>query len=239
MPPGSKKKTSAPKPKKTVEPAGITKAAAKKPSRQALEDKAAAQAKELEQLHAELAKIKAREAAAAQKTSKKKSPKMARPKGPYKLIVAMRLADDKPKYNAIMSGVRGLAWRSKLDFSKEFREQPAEELGYVFKVARKHFKYLRRFENDWATADLIAQTMRNKRKAARRNGTLPPAKKGKSHQAADNSAVVQDKENHGTGLHTDDESSDSSSSDDEADNRMDAGADGSSKEDEDNNEEDD
>ncbi|EGO01390.1 hypothetical protein SERLA73DRAFT_151835 [Serpula lacrymans var. lacrymans S7.3] len=44
------------------------------------------------------------------------------------------------------------------------KNQPEKELGDLFRLARHYHPYLARFQNDWATSELVKQYLSNRRK---------------------------------------------------------------------------
>ncbi|KIJ42297.1 hypothetical protein M422DRAFT_48306 [Sphaerobolus stellatus SS14] len=70
----------------------------------------------------------------------------------YQLIVAMGLESNKPKYTCIL-------------------KQPPEKKIYVLLKARKIEPYLKRFNGDWATADIMKQALHSFRFSSRRQDT--------------------------------------------------------------------
>ncbi|KAH9941068.1 hypothetical protein B0H21DRAFT_664495, partial [Amylocystis lapponica] len=124
---------------------------------------------------AALAKEKAlREAAEKGATAKKAThldntlSKIPKPKGSagngFKLIEAMQLEDNEQLYHAIIREVHELSIQAGLDYRDDFKDQPVEALGLLYKLARDIFPVLERFPNDWATAEMTKQYLYNKRK---------------------------------------------------------------------------
>ncbi|KAI0694858.1 hypothetical protein C8Q76DRAFT_253574 [Earliella scabrosa] len=134
---------------------------------------------------AQLAKEKAaREKAEAEVAKMKKNTavkpihKIPKPLGTVgkglKLRSAMRLEGKRQKslYLACLMTVRDVCLEGGLDWKKGIRSQDPEALGAVYRVARKDQPYLARFENDWATAQILIQYMANRRKNAIRKGLV-------------------------------------------------------------------
>ncbi|KAH9943972.1 hypothetical protein B0H21DRAFT_664768, partial [Amylocystis lapponica] len=122
---------------------------------------------------AELAKEKAlrkaaEKAAATKKLVPRKLTKIPKPKGSagngFKLVEEMRLVGNEALYSAILREVARLSIQAGLDYCTDFKNQPAAELGLVYKLAREMFPMLEEFENDWPTAEIIKQYLYNKRK---------------------------------------------------------------------------
>ncbi|KIJ70561.1 hypothetical protein HYDPIDRAFT_184817 [Hydnomerulius pinastri MD-312] len=82
----------------------------------------------------------------------------------------MMLEDDKEHYLAIQRTVRDLCHAARLDWTRPYRDQPPRDLGNLFEVARKQHPHLKQFRNNWATAELVKQYLRNRRKYAKRRG---------------------------------------------------------------------
>ncbi|KAG1730525.1 uncharacterized protein EDB91DRAFT_1085400 [Suillus paluster] len=88
--------------------------------------------------------------------------------GRGRLMRAMGLEDDRNQYISIQGDVHLLCARVGLDFSTKYVHQPAEILSKIFKLARREHPYLKRFQNDWATAEITKQYLQNKRKQSNR-----------------------------------------------------------------------
>ncbi|KAI0785438.1 hypothetical protein BC629DRAFT_519160 [Irpex lacteus] len=85
----------------------------------------------------------------------------------------MGLADDdegQRRYNMILATVRELAHAARLDLSCPYRRVTPENLNKIFSSARKLHPYLTRFENDWATAEILKQYLSSARRYGRRKG---------------------------------------------------------------------
>ncbi|KAH9930111.1 uncharacterized protein B0H18DRAFT_995267 [Fomitopsis serialis] len=96
----------------------------------------------------------------------------------YKVRVEMGLANEKSLYLAIMRTIRDL-------------HQNPVVLGKLFRAAEEKHPYLQRFECSWATADLVKQYIRNRRKDAVAKGYMEPrAKRAAAHQQAEAAAVA-------------------------------------------------
>ncbi|CDO71845.1 hypothetical protein BN946_scf184939.g69 [Trametes cinnabarina] len=89
-----------------------------------------------------------------------------------KLRKEMKLSDNKILYLACLMTVRDLCLAGRLDWKKGIREQSPTALGALYEVAREEQPYLKRFENDWATAQILIQFMANRRKNAIKNGRV-------------------------------------------------------------------
>ncbi|KZO90939.1 hypothetical protein CALVIDRAFT_602561 [Calocera viscosa TUFC12733] len=83
--------------------------------------------------------------------------------GGYSLQEAMKLSSMKEEYNSIARIVRDLCHAAQLDCNVEFRLQPAGKLSRIYDMARQRVPLLSRYQDDWATCDLIKIYMRNKR----------------------------------------------------------------------------
>ncbi|GJF00483.1 hypothetical protein PsYK624_167710 [Phanerochaete sordida] len=73
-------------------------------------------------------------------------------------------------YNMILATVRELAHAARLDLSRQYREVAAEDLSRIFSMARKIHPYLARFQNDWATAEILKQYLSSARRYGKRKG---------------------------------------------------------------------
>ncbi|KAJ7637884.1 hypothetical protein DFH06DRAFT_643532 [Mycena polygramma] len=103
----------------------------------------------------------------------------------------MGLEDDRATYEAILVSVRmsvvvivdvphqrsvhANVARANIDMTVDFRRQDAAKLAAVYKLTRKGFPYLTRdrFPLDWATAEVVKQYLRNKRRYAVKRGFIP------------------------------------------------------------------
>jgi len=74
----------------------------------------------------------------------------------------------------IQREVHSLTIQAGLDCADDFKNQPAAQLGLVYKLAREMFPVLERFPNDWATAEMVKQYLYNKRKNSVKKGYIPP-----------------------------------------------------------------
>ncbi|KAI6023242.1 hypothetical protein PISMIDRAFT_16427 [Pisolithus microcarpus 441] len=70
---------------------------------------------------------------------------------------AMHLEDDKDLYLSILQTIRDLTTQVNLDIKKDYHSQPHEKIGKLF-----HVPHLAKFENDWATAEILKQFLHNK-----------------------------------------------------------------------------
>ncbi|KAG2143021.1 hypothetical protein DEU56DRAFT_793022 [Suillus clintonianus] len=82
-----------------------------------------------------------------------------------RLLKAMKLENNKAEYLAIQTTVHELCSRVDLDFKVLYNAQPTSSLAKLFKLARRDHPHLEKFQNDWATAELVKQFLQNKRKA--------------------------------------------------------------------------
>ncbi|KAF9233656.1 hypothetical protein BU15DRAFT_79904 [Melanogaster broomeanus] len=74
---------------------------------------------------------------------------------------AMKLQDNKAEYLCIAT----IHWLSScvgLDYNLKLAQQPVAALGKLFRLVHKHHPVLERFQNDWATAQLVKQFLQNK-----------------------------------------------------------------------------
>lgn len=82
----------------------------------------------------------------------------------YNVRRAMGLTHDKPKYARCLRIVRDVALASRINWQKDYSHQDPLVLGRLFRAAQEKEPYLARFEASWATADMLKQFMRNRRK---------------------------------------------------------------------------
>ncbi|KAI0698806.1 hypothetical protein C8Q76DRAFT_246814 [Earliella scabrosa] len=115
----------------------------------------------------------------------------------------MGLADNKPMYNRILSDVRRLVIKSKVNPQLGIRRQDTLQIGAIQELARDKHPYLGRFENDWATSQIIIQYLANRRKSDKKyleahtkstpsNGCSKSATKASSNRNASSSSTLVD-----------------------------------------------
>ncbi|TFK82782.1 hypothetical protein K466DRAFT_568231 [Polyporus arcularius HHB13444] len=75
-------------------------------------------------------------------------------------------------YKAIQRSVRNLAVRADLDVTQDFRRQSPESLAKLYKAAREEHLILKRFQNNWMTAELTKRFLQKRRKHAVRQGYI-------------------------------------------------------------------
>ncbi|KAF9237354.1 hypothetical protein BU15DRAFT_76070 [Melanogaster broomeanus] len=80
-----------------------------------------------------------------------------------RLLRAMQLQENKAEYLRIAT-IHWYSPRVGLDYNLKLAQQPVAALGKLFRLARKRHPVLERFQNDWATAQLVRQFLQNKRK---------------------------------------------------------------------------
>ncbi|KAJ7606898.1 hypothetical protein FB45DRAFT_1040842 [Roridomyces roridus] len=91
---------------------------------------------------------------------------IAQPKGKYTVQIEMRLAGMTKKekfYNTIADTIRRLAQQADLPFDLTWKGQPLDKISIIYKAAAEKIPYLQRFENHWATKDLLQQYLKNRR----------------------------------------------------------------------------
>ncbi|KAH9921277.1 hypothetical protein B0H21DRAFT_843729 [Amylocystis lapponica] len=169
----------------------------------ALQDKNAELEKQIISAQAALAKEKAlREAVEKAATTKKTAPraltKIPKPKGSagngFKLIDEMNLQGNQALYNSMLREIAQLSIQAGLDYRTDFKNQPAAELGLVYKLAREMFPTLEQFANDWPTAEIVKQYLYNKRKNSVKKGYIPPrAERLKSAKDAGKVAIIHER----------------------------------------------
>ncbi|KAJ7612765.1 hypothetical protein FB45DRAFT_874968 [Roridomyces roridus] len=86
--------------------------------------------------------------------------------GKYTVQIEMRLAGTTKKekfYNTIADTIRRLAQQADLPFNFTWKGQPLDKISIIYKAAAEKIPYLQRFENHWATKDLLQQYLKNRR----------------------------------------------------------------------------
>ncbi|KZV98456.1 hypothetical protein EXIGLDRAFT_700982 [Exidia glandulosa HHB12029] len=130
---------------------------------------------------AELSAVKAKEGpqrrkalaeinAAVQEDEDNDTVRIERPKGSagdgFKLRQVMGLGDKVARYRRIQRTIRRCIDKAGLRDDAPFRTQDIGKLGNVYKArphAREKHPYLRRFVNDWATAEFVKMLLKNRR----------------------------------------------------------------------------
>ncbi|KAI0659787.1 hypothetical protein C8Q70DRAFT_1053617 [Cubamyces menziesii] len=110
------------------------------------------------------------------KTHHKKPRLIPKPRGSVghglKLRKEMKLTNNRQLYLDCLTTVRDLCLAGRLDWKKGIKEQDVGALGDLYELARTEQPYLARFENDWATAQILIQFMANRRKNALNKGRV-------------------------------------------------------------------
>ncbi|KAG1748651.1 hypothetical protein EDB19DRAFT_1905001 [Suillus lakei] len=88
-----------------------------------------------------------------------------------RLLKAMKLKNNKAEYLAIQTTVHKLCSRIDLDFKVLYNAQPTSSLTKLFKLAQWNHPHLEKFQNDWATVELVKQFLQNKQKANKKQKT--------------------------------------------------------------------
>ncbi|KAF8955642.1 hypothetical protein BDZ97DRAFT_1609445, partial [Flammula alnicola] len=106
-------------------------------------------------------------------------PMINRPKGTagqhWSIQEAMGLAGSERKtdvYQGIQRNLRDLVHNARIRWQSPWNEIPASDKSKLFQVAREQHPLLKRYTNDWATAELVKQYMKNRRGSAYHNGWL-------------------------------------------------------------------
>ncbi|KAI0692137.1 hypothetical protein C8T65DRAFT_745275 [Cerioporus squamosus] len=82
---------------------------------------------------------------------------------------------DDHDYHVIQQDLHKICHASGLDWTIDFRRQKSENVALLYRAARNKHPILQKYENDWATAELVKQYFQNARGHARHKGYLPPA----------------------------------------------------------------
>ncbi|KAJ6479117.1 hypothetical protein C8R45DRAFT_1216404 [Mycena sanguinolenta] len=80
-------------------------------------------------------------------------------------------------YKALMRNLRDLALQAGVQWECPWAEVPASEKAKLFDVARARHPILENYVNDWATAEIIKQYFKNKRKNGYKSGWLEAPQK--------------------------------------------------------------
>jgi len=92
-------------------------------------------------------------------------------KGGWRLREKMGLKNDPLRYWSIVRGVRTVMDNANLDPMKHINhinQQPHGKMHQLKAEARKQMPYLGRFENDWATHEIVKTALGNRRKKIRK-----------------------------------------------------------------------
>ncbi|KAF8801560.1 hypothetical protein BYT27DRAFT_7309677 [Phlegmacium glaucopus] len=98
----------------------------------------------------------------------------------FSIQVAMGLAtSDKKKaiYTGVQRYLRDLALSAHLNWELSWAEIPAEAKVKMYKVAHENHPFLKQYQNDWATEEIVKQYFKNKRKHAYKSKWLEPPTK--------------------------------------------------------------
>ncbi|EJF66329.1 hypothetical protein DICSQDRAFT_166025 [Dichomitus squalens LYAD-421 SS1] len=87
----------------------------------------------------------------------------------------MGLKDKDELFRNIQTYIRSLVPTCGIDWKKNFRIQSADNLSKLYRAARKEYPILKRYKNDWATAELLKMYLQNAREHARIRGYIPRA----------------------------------------------------------------
>ncbi|KZT52716.1 hypothetical protein CALCODRAFT_486946 [Calocera cornea HHB12733] len=79
----------------------------------------------------------------------------------YKLQAAMRLGEDKTRYNFLADSVRKAFAQSGLSPQRRITDFSSEELSMVYKLAEKNSPELAAYDRQWASKDLLMQYLKN------------------------------------------------------------------------------
>ncbi|KAF9554951.1 hypothetical protein CPC08DRAFT_821352 [Agrocybe pediades] len=96
----------------------------------------------------------------------------------FSLIKAMGLEGNRELYRTVKRVVRDSAIRSNIDFAQDYRNLPPERVAVIFRAVRSGSPYMdpKRFPNDWATAEILKQYLKNYRRHAVKKGRMPRRK---------------------------------------------------------------
>ncbi|KAJ7845963.1 hypothetical protein B0H14DRAFT_3454699 [Mycena olivaceomarginata] len=81
-------------------------------------------------------------------------------------------ANDREQYLAIMRNMHDLTHQASINWEQPRAKTPAGAKEKLFAVARERHPILKRYENDWATEELVKQYIKNKRRHGYRKGFL-------------------------------------------------------------------
>ncbi|KAI0638581.1 hypothetical protein C8Q77DRAFT_1154203 [Trametes polyzona] len=98
--------------------------------------------------------------------------------GGKRICIQAAMGIDRKAYKRIQRTIRQLVPAVGLDWRLNFRLQDAEKLGKLYRLAIKAHAVLGRYENNWATAELLKMYLQNARGHARKMGYLEPAMLG-------------------------------------------------------------
>ncbi|KAJ7907418.1 hypothetical protein B0H13DRAFT_2273676 [Mycena leptocephala] len=105
---------------------------------------------------------------------------ISRPRGTagthFSIKTAMKLdrsAADEEAYKCLLRNVRDLALNARINWELPWKQIPVDQKASLFEVARTRHPYLAKFENDWATEELVKQFIKNRRNRAYKNNWIP------------------------------------------------------------------
>ncbi|KDQ21485.1 hypothetical protein BOTBODRAFT_25932 [Botryobasidium botryosum FD-172 SS1] len=145
---------------------------------QAANDALQAKLEQSQQKYSQL-DIKYRKNKAAQKKLRRDVVVIPKPKGEHgrDFNVQCEMGLDGPGrrglYLNILATVRDLIAAEGLDRTLWFRQQDPVKMARLYVTARDRFPLLKQFRNDWATAEIVKQALRNSRHNSRNKGAVP------------------------------------------------------------------
>ncbi|KAJ7831277.1 hypothetical protein B0H13DRAFT_1915499 [Mycena leptocephala] len=80
-----------------------------------------------------------------------------------KAMMLDRSAADEEAYKCLLRNMRDLALDAHIDWKVPWKQIPVDQKASLFEVARTRHPYLAKFENDWATEELVEQFIKNRR----------------------------------------------------------------------------
>ncbi|KAJ7055626.1 hypothetical protein C8F01DRAFT_1087923 [Mycena amicta] len=141
-------------------------------------------AKEIARLRAENARLKQQQPSAPSDQDKTH---ITDPADGTRLIARMRFnaqnPEDKLQYNAILRSVQEIVIQVQMPWHKDWRQIPSQFKTDAYTLARTRQPYLARFEDDWATQEIICQYIHNRKTTAYRKGLLARPEKYKHCKA--------------------------------------------------------
>ncbi|KAI1784308.1 hypothetical protein LXA43DRAFT_1101527 [Ganoderma leucocontextum] len=108
-------------------------------------------------------------------TSQIEKPRASTRGGRIAIQESMGLDGQDELYGNIQKYIHILVPTCGIDWKQDFRVQSADNLSKLYRAARKEYPLLKRFKNDWATAELLKMYLQNSREHARTRGYLPRA----------------------------------------------------------------
>ncbi|KAI0633957.1 hypothetical protein C8Q77DRAFT_713172 [Trametes polyzona] len=93
----------------------------------------------------------------------------------HRIRIFANMQVDQETYKVIQRTIRKLVIKTSLDWQKPYRKQDPEKIALLIRSARTAHAILTRYEDNWATIELLKMYLQNSRGHAREKGYIPKA----------------------------------------------------------------